>query len=84
MRRPELLAHLRCPETRLPLRRATADELAAFNRRVTAGTMVNSGGERVTEVWTEALVRADGKVFYPVQDGVPQLLVEAGVENDGF
>ncbi len=59
-----LLALLRCPITRQPLRRATAAEVAALN----AGRAEPLAG---------ALVRADGTAFYPIRDSFPVLLPEA-------
>jgi uncharacterized protein YbaR (Trm112 family) len=57
---PELLALLRCPETKQPLRVATAEELARVN--LPAG-----------------LIREDGRVIYPIRDGIPVLLLEDAV-----
>ena len=57
---PELLALLRCPETKQTLRVATPEELARVNLQA-------------------GLVREDGLVFYPIQDGIPVLLLEAAV-----
>ncbi|HZJ16845.1 MAG TPA: Trm112 family protein [Chthoniobacteraceae bacterium] len=57
---PELLALLRCPETKQTLRVATAEELAQVN--LSAG-----------------LIREDGRVIYPIRDGIPVLLLEEAV-----
>jgi uncharacterized protein YbaR (Trm112 family) len=57
---PELLALLCCPETKQPLRIATAEELARVN--LPAG-----------------LIRKDGRVIYPIDDGIPVLLLDAAV-----
>jgi uncharacterized protein YbaR (Trm112 family) len=57
---PELLALLCCPETKQPLRIATAEELARVN--LPAG-----------------LIRTDGRVIYPIDDGIPVLLLDAAV-----
>jgi len=56
----ELLALLRCPETKQPLRIATPEELARVN--LSAG-----------------LIREDGRVIYPIRDGIPVLLLEEAV-----
>lgn len=63
---PDFLRILRCPATRQTLTVASAEVLARINR------------ERPAKI-LEALLRADGTVAYPVQDGIPILLVEAAI-----
>lgn len=75
----ELLEILVCPETRQPVRIASAEQLETLNRRVRAGELRNRGGEPVKEPLQEGLVREDGKVLYPVDDGIPVMLVEQSI-----
>ena len=75
----ELLEILVCPETRQPVRLATPEQLEALNRRVTAGELRTRGGEPVTQPIREGLVREDGKVLYPIDDGIPVMLVEQSI-----
>ena len=75
----ELLEILVCPETRQPVRLASADQLDAVNRRIRAGELRNRGGDPVKEPIREGLVREDGKVLYPVDDGIPVMLVEQSI-----
>jgi uncharacterized protein YbaR (Trm112 family) len=75
----ELLEILVCPETRQPVRPATAEQLEAVNRRVRSGELRNRGGEPVGQALQEALVREDGKVLYPVDDGIPVMLIEQSI-----
>jgi uncharacterized protein len=75
----ELLEILVCPETRQPVRIASAEQLETVNRRVRAGELRNRGGEPVKEPLQEGLVREDGKVLYPVDDGIPVMLVEQSI-----
>ena len=63
---PSFLALLRCPATGQALGIAPAEMLERLKDRLPTGV-------------TEALLRADGAVIYPLQDGIPVLLVEAGV-----
>jgi uncharacterized protein YbaR (Trm112 family) len=56
-----LLALLCCPVTRQPLEPAAPDQLAALN-------------EQISPPLEAALIRADGKVAYPVRDGIPLLV----------
>ena len=76
----DLIEILVCPETRQPVTRATDEQLAKINEQVRAGTLRNRGGEAVAGELTEALVREDGKVLYPVDDGIPVMLVEESIE----
>jgi uncharacterized protein len=62
----KLLAVLCCPLTRQTLRIAEPAELA-------------KAGERVSRRISEGLVREDGKVLYPVSDGIPLLVPEEGI-----
>ena len=77
---PELVAILVCPETKRPVRPATPEELASVNARARAGTLRNRGGARVERELEEALVREDGRVLFPVEDGIPSMLVEESIE----
>ena len=76
---PDLLAILRCPETRQPLVVADADALAFANARIAAGDVRDVNGEPVREPLAEALATADGRRVYPVREGIPILLVEEAI-----
>jgi uncharacterized protein YbaR (Trm112 family) len=73
---PELLEILVCPETKQPVHEAGADVLARLNLEIAAGRLRNRGGEKVDKPLAEGLVREDGKVLYPVDDGIPVMLIE--------
>ena len=69
-----LLAILRCPVTQKGLalaKRATLDEV---NAAIGSGAVSNGDGRAVAEPLTEALVTDDGKLLYPVANGIPVLL----------
>jgi len=76
----ELLEILVCPETRQPVRPAEPALLEGLNARIRAGELRNRGGEAVTAPLEEGLVREDGKILYPVDDGIPVMLVEESIE----
>lgn len=76
---PELLEMLVCPETMQRLRPATAQELDGLNARIRSGALRNRGGRVPDREFDGALVRADGKAAYPVDDGIPVMLVEESV-----
>ena len=77
---PELLEILVCPETKQPVRPASTDELARLNAAVRAGRVRTRGGRALSEAVAEGLVREDGRVLYPVDDGIPMMLIEESIE----
>lgn len=76
----DLLEILVCPETRQPVRLARPEELEAVNTRIRAGELRNRGGEKVAEELREALIREDGRLLYPVDDGIPVMLLDESIE----
>ena len=76
----ELLEILVCPETKKPVAPASEELLRKLAADIQAGTVRNRGGEKVTEPISEGLVREDGKVLYPVDDGIPVMLIEESIE----
>ncbi len=77
---PELLEILVCPESKQPVRLADASVLKQVADAIAAGTLRNRGGDAVTKPITEGLVREDGKILYPVDDGIPVMLIEESIE----
>ena len=75
----DLLAILICPETKQPVAPATPAQLTAANNSIRAGNAYNRAGVRVEKELTEALVREDGHALYPVEDGIPVMLVEESI-----
>jgi uncharacterized protein len=76
----DLVEILVCPETKQPVRLATAPELASVNEKIRLGTLRNRGGEAVKTELVEALIREDRHILYPVDDGIPVMLVEESIE----
>jgi uncharacterized protein YbaR (Trm112 family) len=77
---PVFLADLVCPQTRCPLRMATAAEIARANEAIGAGGVRNRGGELVTEPLTEGLAPTSGElVIYPIRDEIPILLAAEAI-----
>ena len=77
---PELLEILVCPESKQPVSSASEEVLAKVNAEISAGRLRNRGGEKVEEAISEGLVREDGKILYPVDDGIPVMLIEESIE----
>jgi uncharacterized protein YbaR (Trm112 family) len=76
----ELLEILVCPETKQPVQLASADLLKKLCEDIAAGRVRNRGGETLTEPIEEGLVREDGQILYPVDDGIPVMLIEESIE----
>ena len=75
----DLLEILACPETHQPLHEASAAELARANEAIQAGRQQDKAGKPVKEPLEAGLVREDGKVLYPIRDGIPVLLIDEGL-----
>lgn len=70
----KLLGILCCPVTHRGLSLARADLLKSVNARISEGALVNGDGSVVKAPLDEALVTDDGKLLYPVSNGIPVLL----------
>jgi uncharacterized protein YbaR (Trm112 family) len=77
---PELLEILVCPETKQPIALAGDDVLSRVNSEIDAGRLRNRGGDEVSRRISEGLVREDGKILYPIDDGIPVMLIEESIE----
>ena len=69
-----LLSILCCPITHKELSVAGRELLAKVNNAVSEGKLLNRGGATLSEQLSEALVTDDGKILYPVDEGIPVLL----------
>ena len=78
----KLLSILCCPITHKGLSLARADQLAAINAAISAGTLNNRDGDVLENSLKEALVTDDGKTMYPIDDGIPVLIEGEGVALD--
>ncbi|MEZ5565569.1 MAG: Trm112 family protein [Gammaproteobacteria bacterium] len=75
-----LLDIICCPVTRLPLQLLGSERLVALNEAISAGQLQNRGARALPEVLTEALVTRDGRLIYPIRDGIPILLEEESID----
>ena len=76
----KLLDMIVCPVTKIPLELMDYERLGQINAAIAAGRVQNQGERCVEAALTEALVRRDGHVVYPVQDGIPILLEEESID----
>lgn len=69
-----LLEILHCPVTHRGLSLAPKATLKSVNAAIVAGELCNSDGRVIEESLAEALLTDDGKLLYPISDGIPVLL----------
>lgn len=77
-----LLNILRCPVTHKGLSMVRRDLLDKVNSAIGEGQLVNRDGNTLDAGLAEALVTDDGKLLYPVNDGIPVLLEGESVSLD--
>ena len=77
-----LLAILHCPVTRKGLAPAKAAILKSVNAAIEAGELSNRDGQALRAPLEEALLTDDGKVLYPVANGIPVLLAGESVNME--
>ncbi len=70
----KLLSILCCPVSQKGLALARGDLLRKVNDAIGVGALVNRDGAVLSASLDEALVTDDGKLLYPVNDGIPVLL----------
>ena len=80
---PELLEILCCPETHQTVRLAEPAVIDKLNAEIAAGTLANRASQLVKEKFDSGLVRADGKVLYPIRRNIPVLLADEGIPLAG-
>lgn len=80
----ELLRILVCPDTKEAVRLADTEFLERVNQAITAGNLRTRAGEVVTDPVEEGLIREDGRILYPVREGIPIMLIDEGICMEGL
>ena len=75
----ELLEILACPETKEPVHLADQDLIDEINARIERGEVENRGGEKLEKKIDGGLVRADEAYLYPIDDGIPVMLIDEAI-----
>ena len=78
--RPGLLEILVRPEARQTGALASEASLEELHREIGGEGLRKRRGERVTAPIAEGLVREDGRILYPIDDGIPVMLIEESIE----
>ncbi|MCP9465574.1 MAG: hypothetical protein NNA25_12370 [Nitrospira sp.] len=78
----ELLAILCCPETKQPLTAADDSLVRRLNDQIREGKIKNRAEQVISDSLSGGLLRADGKILYPIIDDIPVLLIEEGIPID--
>lgn len=78
----DLLAILCCPETKQAVTVAEAALVDKLNAAVARGGLMNKGKKPVSAQMDGGLVRGDGKILYPIREGIPVMLIEEGIPLD--
>ncbi len=76
----ELLDILVCPDTKAPVAMADAAVLERLNAAVAEGRAKTLGGEPVAEPVAEGLLREDGRILYPIRQGIPVMLIDESID----
>ena len=69
-----LLSFLCCPLTHKGLSVANRELMGRVNAAIADGNIRNRDGQTLSDALGEALVTDDGRLLYPVPDGIPALL----------
>ena len=80
----KLLDIICCPVSKVPLVPLTTKQLAALNKEIATGAVVNVDAQVVSGLLNAGLVTTDGKIIYRIEDGIPVLLPEEGVATLQF
>ena len=81
---PQLLDILVCPDSKQPVAMAGAEVLERLNAAVAAGSAVTLGGAAVADAVAEGLLREDGRILYPIRDGIPIMLIDESIDVSGL
>jgi len=73
---PEIL---RCPETKQKVSVAPPELVRSVREAQAAGRLFQASGKPVAAQMEAGLVREDGRLLYPVVDGIPVMLKEEAI-----
>ena len=78
----ELLDILACPENKTPVSMAEQTIIDQLNEQIANGKITNRGGKIVENSLDGGLIREDKKFLYPIDDGIPIMLIDEAISLD--
>ena len=78
----KLLEILCCPVTKSPVIKLTAAQIKNLNTEIEKGEVHLVSGETISEPLSEGLITESKKTIYRVDDGIPVMLEEQGINTD--
>lgn len=79
---PDLLKILCCPESKIPLRLATNEELSKINTQITQGALKKKNGDVVQGTLEGGLRVENSSRIYPIRNQIPVLLIPEAIETE--
>lgn len=80
----KLLSILCCPITHRQLLLAKSAVVKQLNAAISEGGVSNRDGIVLADGLKEALITDDGKLLYPIEDGIPVLLEGESINAEQF
>ncbi len=77
----KLLEILCCPVTKTPVTTLPEGDLERINELISEGKVAFVDGTAVESPLDEGLITDDRKVIYSIDDGIPVMLQERGIET---
>ena len=75
----ELIAMIRCPLTKSPLRLATDEMVEQLNAQIDKGSLLNQVGQTVTAKIDSGFVNEDSTLLLPVRGGIVILITDQAI-----
>ena len=75
----ELLDILACPENKTPVKLVEQSVIDEINGRIEKGEVKSRGGQPVEKKIDGGLIREDGTYLYPIDDGIPIMLIDEAI-----
>lgn len=80
----DLLDILACPENKTPVKLADQPLIDTINSAIEKGEVKNRGGQKIEQPIDGGLVREDRVFLYPIQDGIPIMLIDEAIPIEKF